>query len=62
MTNQSEHQHEKVFSPTMLCSYPPKQRWICRTCKETGTDTLGTYEDFTEYDRLMAEKAHEAPA
>ena len=28
--------HDKVYSPTMLVSYPPQMPWICRKCGEQG--------------------------
>lgn len=44
--------HEKVFSPNVLCSYPPKCEWICRICAKTGIDTIGKLAS-NEYERLL---------
>ena len=48
-------EHEKVYSPAVLLSYPPKYKWICRKCGAEGIDTIGEYAD-DEYERLKKER------
>jgi len=52
-----ECNHEKVYDNEILCSMPPKQKWICRKCKQEGTDTIsGLFHD--EYSILKNEGKH----
>ena len=34
--------HKKVYDDTVLYTCPPKKRWVCSICKETGIDTIGS--------------------
>lgn len=51
-------EHDKVYSPVVLLSYPPQHKWICRKCGAEGIDTIGEYAD-DEYERLKREKQSE---
>ena len=48
-----ECEHEKVYSQTVLLSYPFQYHWICRLCKEEGID-IG--KEYGEYYYLKEEK------
>ena len=44
--------HNKIYSQTMLMSYPPQQLWICSKCGEKGTDIIGKVEE-NKYDEII---------
>jgi hypothetical protein len=43
-----ECEHERVFAPYTLSSFPPLFPWICRKCGYRGADR-GTSIDYNEY-------------
>ena len=40
--------HDKIYSPTILATYPAQRLWICRKCGEEGS-TCDSYDDINEY-------------
>ena len=46
--------HDKVYANYTLTSEPPQYPWICRKCKERGTDR-GDPITPSDYDRLVRE-------
>ena len=48
-----ECQHEKVYSPFVLTSYPEQRHWICRRCLAEGVDMdpLPSQETYAELRR-----------
>ena len=46
--------HDKVYANYTLTSEPPQYPWICRICKERGTDR-GDPIIPSDYDRLVRE-------
>lgn len=53
--------HDKIYAPYILSSYPLKHSWICRLCGESGVD-VGynvrglTYEQLLNYFPSMNNK------
>ena len=46
-------EHIKVYESSILCSFPPQRRWICRECGEEGTEIAGAPFTFAdEYTRV----------
>jgi hypothetical protein len=53
ITAVNQCRHERVFSPTILTSNPPQQRWICKHCGLEGTEVLGAVVNISNaYDDL----------
>lgn len=49
-------QHDWVYEPAILCSFPPKQKKICKKCKKEVIETLGECQDDNEYYRIKKQK------
>lgn len=52
--------HDKVYSDTVLCSYPPQYPWICRHCGLKGVDISGVLRPTETYDDVVKRFAKEA--
>jgi hypothetical protein len=50
------HVHKKVFSNTVMPTYPAKRNWICSECLEEDTDSERARQKGPTYEELVAKK------
>jgi len=48
--------HTRVYDDTVLLSYPPQRRWVCKECSEEGVEIVGHVERDETYRDIINRK------